>query len=168
MKRRYMYLRNEKLPLIAICRKWNLQAGTDQIILLCHQIKTIFKPYTTTGQIQLECDHQWRIRHSNCNWLIFADHHYRNCCWWLLNSYILHHITFVFFIASLWTVLVPKAAIKIIEKIARFSSFSCNFCHIWCFFWVLQYIWHSSFWKIIKYCKKFGENEEKSFNYSIT
>ena len=63
MKRRYMYLRNEKLPLIAICRKWNLQAGTNQIILLCHQIKTIFKPYTTTGQIQLECDYQWRMRH---------------------------------------------------------------------------------------------------------
>ena len=25
---------------------------------------------------------------------------------------------------------------------------------------VLQHIWHSPFWKIIKYCKFFGENEE--------
>ena len=59
---------------------------------------------------------------------------------------------------SLWTFLVPKAAIKITVKMARFSLFSCNFCYVWWFFGVLQHIWHSPFWKIIKYCKKFGEN----------
>ena len=36
------------------------------------------------------------------------------------------------------------------------------------FFRVLQHIWYSTFLKTMKYCKKFGENEEKSFNYSIT
>ena len=45
--------------------------------------------------------------------------------------------------SALWTFLVPKAAIKIIVKIARFpSSCSCNFCHILWFFWVLEHIWH--------------------------
>ena len=33
-----------------------------------------------------------------------------------------------------------KAAIKMTVKITRFSSFSCNFCYIWWFFWVLQCI----------------------------
>ena len=69
---------------------------------------------------------------------------------------------------ALWTFLVPKMAIKITVKIARISSSSCNFCYIWWFFQVLQHISYSPFWKIIKYCKKFGENKEKSFNYSIT
>ena len=53
-----------------------------------------------------------------------------------------------------WTFLVPKAAIKKTVKIARFSSFSSNFCYIWWFLWVLQHIWHSPFWKVIKYCQK--------------
>ena len=34
-------------------------------------------------------------------------------------------------------------------------------------FWVLLHIWHSPLWKIIKYCKKFGENKENSFNYLL-
>ena len=64
---------------------------------------------------------------------------------------------------TLWTFLVLKAAIKIKVKIARFSSFSKNFfCYIWWFFRVLQHIWHSPLWKIIKYWNKFWNNEEKS------
>ena len=69
---------------------------------------------------------------------------------------------------ALRTFLVPKATIKIAVTIERFSSFSHNFCYIWWFFWVLHNIWYSLFWKIIKYCKNLGENEEKSFDYSIT
>ena len=70
---------------------------------------------------------------------------------------------FIFFqrTTTLWTFLVPKAAIKIIVKIARFSSF----CYIWWFFRVLQHIWHSPLWNIIKYYNFFSENEEKSSNY---
>ena len=64
---------------------------------------------------------------------------------------------------TLWTFLVLKAAIKIKVKIARFSSFSKkNFCYIWWFFRVLQHIWHSLLWKIIKYKFFHLENEEKS------
>ena len=65
----------------------------------------------------------------------------------------------------LWTFLVTKAAIKITVTILHFPH---NVCYIWWFFRVLRHIWHTPFWKIIKYSKKFGENEEKSFNYSIT
>ena len=42
---------------------------------------------------------------------------------------------------------------------AVFNNFS-EFCRIFCL--------HSPFKKIIKYCKKFGKNEEKSFNYSYS
>ena len=42
-------------------------------------------------------------------------------------------------------------------------SFPLNFSNIWWFFWVLLHIWPSPLWKIIKYCKKFWENEKKIF-----
>ena len=62
----------------------------------------------------------------------------------------------------IWTFLVPKAAIKIIGKIAKFSSFPPNFCNIWLFFWVLHQIWYSILWKIIKY-GKFLQKMKKIF-----
>lgn len=53
-------------------------------------------------------------------------------------------------------ILVLKAAIKMTVESARFSSFFTKFCYIWWLFRVL----HSPFWKIIKYYKKFWENEK--------
>ena len=89
--------------------------------------------------------------------------------WWMI-IFRWHLLLFACILRTnaLWTFLVLKVAIKIIVKIARFSSFSPNFCYIWWFFRVLQHIWHSLLWKIIKYWKFLSENEENLPFITIT